>query len=448
MAALDRDLIERLSAPVPRYTSYPTANHFSSSIGHEDYANWLGAIAPGTRLSLYVHIPFCHALCWYCACSTKAVRRYEPVAHYVGVLLQEIAHIGALLPAGLAVEHVHWGGGSPSILAPTDIARIAEALARAFPMDEVREHAVEVDPRLVDVHKVAAFAAAGVDRVSLGVQDFDASVQKAIGRAQSFADTARVVDLFRAAGVRSVNIDIVYGLPHQTSDSLRSTLDQVVTLAPDRVAAFGYAHLPQRVAAQRLIDTAALPAPLARLAQSRLIAEVLAAAGYRRIGLDHFARAGDSLAQRRLHRNFQGYTSDAAGCLIGLGASAIGKLHDGYVQNAVATHDYERRIATQGLATARGIALSQDDRVRAFAIERLMCDLRLSFAALQARFGDAARPVRDIATALADRDRDGLVLATREGVEITERGRPFARSICASFDSYLAQGDGRHSVAV
>ena len=445
--AASAELIERHARPAPRYTSYPTANHFTAAIDADRYEDWLSALPRDTSLSLYVHIPFCETLCFYCACSTKASRRYEPVKRYVEALGEEISMVASLLPPQLPVTHIHWGGGSPSILAPEDIRQLAGALNRNYAMTEGAEFAVEIDPRNITSEKVEAFAETGVNRVSLGVQDFDPRVQTAIGREQSFELTHDVVARFRDEGIGSINIDLVYGLPHQTVESLRRTIEQVLLLKPDRIAAFGYAHLPQRVRPQRLIDATALPGACARFEHSALIVSTLENAGYRRIGIDHFARSADGLAQKPLRRNFQGYTSDAADALIGFGASAIGKLAGGYAQNAVSTPDYERRLAAGRLATARGITLSQEDRIRAYVIERLMCDFRLSTRDLVANFGEAARPVLNVAASVVGRDDDGLVAVTDDGLEITDLGRHFVRSICTRFDSYL-DGSATHSVAI
>jgi oxygen-independent coproporphyrinogen-3 oxidase len=447
---VDAQMIQRLSRPVPRYTSYPTANHFTGRIGPVHYVDWLGGLDEAAPpLSLYLHIPFCHAMCWYCACTTKAVRRYEPVRRYVDALVAEIANVADVLGRRAPVAHIHWGGGSPSLLEPDDIRRISNRLSGRFRILPGAEHALEVDPRQLTEQRVAAFIAAGVNRVSLGVQDFDEKVQAAIGREQSVAMTERAVDLFRHAGVAAVNIDLVYGLPHQTTTSLARTIAEVLRLAPTRIAAFGYAHLPARVPNQRLIDQGALPDAGARFEQARLIGRLLAAGGYRSVGIDHFVRDDDPLAQRPVHRNFQGYTSDAATSLIGFGASAIGRLPGGYVQNALAAREYERRIAEEGLATARGIALSGDDQVRAHAIERLMCDFSLSPSSLLDKFGSRAEPVvADMARIVRD-DTDGLLTLAEDRIVVTERGRPFVRTICARLDRYLdGMASGRHSAAV
>lgn len=441
-------LIERYARPAPRYTSYPTANHFAANIRPLNYIDWLAELEPATPLSIYIHIPFCQQICWYCACTTKGARRHAPVRRYVEALEKEIANVSTLLPGRLPVTHIHWGGGSPNMLEPDEIASIAGLLRRRFAIVEGKEHAVEIDPRHLTPEQVEAFVAAGVNRVSLGVQDFDPKVQQAIGREQDVALTDRALTLFRERGVGSVNFDLVYGLPAQTVASLERTLDEVVRLSPDRIAAFGYAHLPERVKPQRLIDATTIPTAVQRFELAETVAARLTAAGYRRIGLDHFARPADGMTQNALSRNFQGYTTDPAEVLLGFGASAIGKLQGGFVQNAITPADYQSLIDKEGLATVRGIALSEDDRIRAHVIERLMCDFTFSADDLVRRFGKAARPVIAIAADLVNRDCDGFLALTAEGLEITESGRPFTRTICTAFDRYFARAPGRHSVAL
>jgi oxygen-independent coproporphyrinogen-3 oxidase len=414
------------------------------------YRDWLGQIAATTPLSLYLHIPYCRELCWYCGCSTKATHQYEPVVSYLDSLEAEIGAVAALLPAPRRVTHVHWGGGSPNILEAEEILRLGASLRRHFDLAQGAEYAVEIDPRLMKREQAAAFAEIGVNRVSVGLQDFEEKVQHAIGRLQSYAQTRETVDLFREQGIDSINIDLVYGLPHQTEESAARTLHQVLTLNPDRIAIFGYAHLPARLKHQRLIDEKALPDGLQRYAQSRRLATMLVDAGFRQIGLDHFARADDKLATQPLNRNFQGYTTDGAQALIGLGSSAISRLPQGYAQNAVAAEEYARRVADGKLATARGWTLTQDDRIRAAAIERLMCDFTFSAADLMARFGRAAVDVMDAAADIVADDRDGLVEPSGDGFVLTERGRPFVRNICARFDAYLPREieQRRHALAV
>ena len=445
---MSSDLVKRHSGPVPRYTSYPTAPHFSDRVGTGQYAAWLAALPQRAQLSLYLHIPFCNVLCWYCGCSTKAVNRYEPVARYLSSLRSEIANVAARVPAGCAARHVHWGGGSPNILEPDDILALAEATRQSFNLAKGTEFAVEIDPRILDRDRIVAFARAGVTRASIGVQDFNEKVQTAINRRQSFATTQAAVAVLREHGIGAINIDLVYGLPHQTRDSVEATVTKVLALEPSRIAAFGYAHLPQRLKHQALIDEAALPGAVERFAQSNRLAHLLTAAGYVRIGLDHFARGDDPLAGGPVNRNFQGYTTDTADALIGLGASAIGRLPEGYVQNCATVADYDCRIAEHGLATVRGFRLSDSDRMRGFVIERLMCDLTFPAAELNRRFGAAATPLLEEAQALIEADHDRLIEPDGATFRVTERGRLFVRAIAACFDSYLGAKEARHSAGV
>lgn len=440
--------IERFARPVPRYTSYPTAPHFGPDVDGARYREWLAALPAGESVSLYVHIPFCHSLCWYCGCNTKATKRYDPVVPYLGALLREIDVVGRIAPAAIRVAHLHWGGGSPNYLGPGDISALSAALKGSFGFDADAEFAVEVDPRYVTPAQVEAFRAAGVNRVSIGVQDFDVRVQEAIGRLQSFETTRSTVEMCRAAGVGSINLDLIYGLPRQTLESVSRTLDQAIALAPDRVAVFGYAHLPQRFKAQRLIDEAALPNAVERFAQSERIAERLVAEGYKRVGLDHFARPGDTLSSGEVRRNFQGYTTDASPTLIGFGASAIGRLPQGYVQNAAPWADYVRRVNESGIAVIKGRTLNEDDRIRAHVIERLMCDLSFDRDDLHSQFGEGASAVIREADSLVLGDNEGILERTNKGFRISDLGRPFVRTVCARFDAYLAASQARHSSGV
>lgn len=442
------EFVKRYSAPVPRYTSYPTAPHFSADIGPDTYRAWLSELQPGTRLSLYAHIPFCDSLCWYCGCSTKAVRRYEPVAEYLNSLHAEVEAVSKLIPADHEVLHIHWGGGSPNILSPADIESLAAAQRRFYRVKENAEFAVEIDPRGSNGERIAAFARAAVTRISIGVQDFNPMVQDAINRRQSFDETQRVVRGFREHGINALNIDLVYGLPHQTRSSLQETVDKVLELRPTRIAAFGYAHLPDRLKHQRLISSAALPDTVERFGQASRLSRILTKAGYVRIGLDHFALPDDALAQGQLARNFQGYTTDTAEALIGFGASAIGRLPQGYVQNHPSSAEYARSIADGRLATARGIALSDNDRMRAFVIERLMCDLAFPARELRTRFGNQSDEILREAQALLDADEDHLIEKDGEAFRVTDRGRPFVRSIAACFDSYFNTTTARHAPGV
>ena len=441
-------LVKAYSAPVPRYTSYPTAPHFSADVGAAEYGAWLETVPAGSSLSLYMHIPFCHSLCWYCGCNTKASRRYAPAAEYLTTLHQEIDNVAARLPRAQSVAHMHWGGGSPNFLDLADISRLADRARTAFAFAADMDFAVELDPRYLTQEQVTAFRGAGVTRVSFGVQDFDETVQQAINRLQSYAMTRACIDMCRAAGIGSVNIDLIYGLPYQSEASIARTVEQVIALSPDRIAVFGYAHLPQRFKHQAQIPDEAMPGPLERFRQARRASAMLLAAGYVAVGIDHFAKPHDTLGGQDVRRNFQGYTTDPTDLLIGLGASSIGQLPQGYVQNAVARGDYARRIAEHGLATVRGKAMTPDDRLRAYVIERLMCDLTFNRCDLRRRFGIAAESVINDARVLVEADTDGIVEATPSGFRITSYGRPFTRSVCSVFDTYLTATTARHSAGV
>lgn len=445
------DLAARLTKPVPRYTSYPTAPHFHPGVGQETYYTWLHAMPADAQVSLYLHLPFCDRLCWFCGCHTKQVNRYDPVTTYLDALQHEIKTIGAQLD-GRKVTAIHWGGGSPSLLRPDDIALIAASLADAFTLGDELDVSVEFDPNDMAEDRYAAWAAAGLTRASIGVQDFDPKVQAAINRIQTFEQTRTVVESLRTVGIGSINIDMLYGLPHQTIAGAAETARQVASLAPDRIALFGYAHVPWMKKHQTMIDEAHLAGARERFQQSEAAAAVLVDAGYQRIGFDHFALPGDSLAQAstsgRLHRNFQGYTADNHDAIIGLGASAIGRLPQGYVQNVVSTHEYQRR-AMAGLSPVdKGIAFTPDDLLRGYAIERLLCDFRLDFADLRSRFPKAAEGVIEEAVAIAMGDEHALVSLMPGSIEITPAGRPFVRTIAAKLDAYLDAGAARYSKAV
>jgi oxygen-independent coproporphyrinogen-3 oxidase len=325
---------------------------------------------------------------------------------------------------------------------------LADAQRREFRVEEGAEFAVEIDPRGLDEGRIAAFARAGVTRVSVGVQDFDDKVQAAINRRQTFEETQRAVVAFRSYGIDAINIDLVYGLPHQTRESVERTALKVLELQPNRIAVFGYAHLPSRLKHQALIDARALPGEIERFAQASRLGRILTAAGYVRVGLDHYALPGDALASKEVARNFQGYTTDHADALIGLGASAIGRLPQGYVQNHASVPEYARSVAAGGMATARGIALTEGDRMRGFVIERLMCDLRFPAHELRLRYGSACDELLLEAEALVDADADRLIERDGEAFRVTDRGRPFVRAIAACFDAYLDTSDARHAPGV
>lgn len=448
---MQKDFVLRHSAPVPRYTSYPTAPHFHDGVGDAHHRQWLAEIRADEALSLYLHIPFCDSLCWFCGCHTRHTLKYEPVAAYLKTLSREIDAVGSLTGGRGIVRHVHLGGGSPTLLMPADLRETMDRLRTAFSFAGDAEIAVEIDPRDATEEKLDGLIAAGVNRASIGVQDFDPVVQKAINRMQGYEMTRDVVAGLRARGIGSVNLDIVYGLPHQTRERLLSTVEKVIAIRPDRIALFGYAHVPWMKTHMRMIDDKALPDTLARYAGQNRAASMLTAAGYVRIGLDHFALPTDSLAiaarTGKLHRNFQGYTTDDA-TLIGMGASAISSFRQGYIQNITPTGGYTAAINERGIATARGYEHTLDDRIRARIIEKLMCDFEFRRSDLLGEFGDRVLPVLDEADYLVAADPDRMLRSDRDRIYVSDRGRPFVRTVASAFDAFLGTGGARHSAAV
>lgn len=431
-------------ARVPRYTSYPTAPVFSAAVGAPFQSEALAGLDPSEPISVYVHIPFCERLCWFCACHTQGTQTLSPVEEYLGTLEREIAYVASLLPAGTRMGRLHWGGGTPTILPPAMIHRLARALKAAIPPAPGWEFSVEIDPTMVDRAKIDALAAEGFNRASIGIQDFAPEVQAAIGRIQPFDVTAACVADLRAAGVRSLNADLVYGLPHQSEERIRATVEQVLALEPSRVALYGYAHVPWVSKRQKLIPEEALPRDVARYQLAQVAGEMFQGAGYDAIGIDHFARPGDGLAvaarEGRLRRNFQGYTDDGCATLIGMGASSISRFPTGYVQNAPATAAWAGRVLAGGLAGAKGHAFTVEDRLRARAIEMLMCDFRLDLPALREGFGDAVQAIVSDLAAVAQRF-DGFVSRERDGsLAIRLEGRPLTRMIASGFDAYVPEG--------
>ncbi len=441
-----------LSARVPRYTSYPTAPHFHAGVGADAYRGWLAALPAGLPLSLYLHVPFCDTLCWFCGCHTTVVNRYDAVASYLDVLVREIDLVAALIGKDHPVAHLHWGGGSPTILSPADIARLAGMLRTRFAFAECAEFAVEIDPRGLGDETVAALAAAGVTRASIGVQDESGDVQRAINRLQPHEVTASAVERLRRAGIGNINIDLVYGLPHQTEDGLAYTIARTLELKPQRFAVFGYAHVPHFKKHMNLIRPDTLPDAEARLKQYELAHRLLTDAGYVAIGLDHFALPDDGLAmaaaEGRLARNFQGYTDDAARALVGLGASSIGALPAGYVQNHASVPEYRRCVEAGELPIARGVALSDEDRLRRAVIERLMCDLTVDIDAVAKPFGKSAADFKDELDRLAELAGQGYVEIDGPRIKVPSAARFGVRLVAAVFDSYLNKGEAIHSTAV
>lgn len=428
---------------VPRYTSYPTAPHFSADIGAEQHAQWLAALPRDASVSLYLHVPFCSSVCFYCGCTTKATRRASPVQAYALRLESEVA-MAAERAGGRGVTHIAWGGGTPSILGPEALKRLHARIEASFDLEPLAEHAIELDPREMDEELADALAAIGVDRVSFGVQDFSAHVQTAIGRVQPFGTVERAVKMMRDAGIRAINLDLMYGLPHQTTRDVIRTAHMAAQLNPDRLALFGYAHVPWVRPNQRLIDQSSLPGAAERLDQAEAAREALEGLGYIAIGLDHFARPDDPLAvaarEGRLHRNFQGYTVDQADALIAFGASAISRLPQGFTQNAPDAPSYTRAIDAGNFATVRGVGFTRDDVKRGALIERLMCDFAVDLD---------DEILAEAAPRLATLAHDGLISIEGSHIAVTPNGRPFVRLAAAALDARLQHGTAaRHSVAV
>ncbi len=431
-----------LAARVPRYTSYPTAPHFSVDVGAERVSAWLADVPPGSSVSLYLHIPFCARMCWYCGCNMRLIARYDPVAAYVERLISEIHMRADALGHRQTLTHIHWGGGTPTTLSPADFARVDTAIRERFDISEDAEIAVEIDPRTLDQETADALAAMGCNRASLGVQEFDPQVQKAINRVQPFETVAQVCGWLRTRGIEALNFDLMYGLPHQTPDMLADTVAQAVSLDPARIAVFGYAHVPWMAKNQRKIDEHALPSGETRFEMAAQAGEQLEALGYEAIGIDHFARPDDDLAvaarNGRLRRNFQGYTTDQADALIGLGASSISALPQGYAQNTVQTNDYLKAIDAGALPVAKGLNLSAEDIWRRAVIERLMCDFAVDLEAIGLRFGLSQDDFAADFERLKPLEADGLARIDGAQVHITAQGRALARVVAAAFDVYLA----------
>lgn len=437
---------------LPRYTSYPTAPHFAPTIGEAHYRKWLATIPVRRPASIYLHVPFCRSMCWYCGCHTSVTKRDDPIALYAAGLRTESHLIAETVGHRLPISHIHFGGGTPTIMTPETFADLMGALRYSYFVLPDAEIAVEIDPRTLTEPMAEALDYCGVHRASLGVQSFDPVVQRAINRLQSFEQTATSVEQLRRAGVAKLNFDLLYGLPLQTVDSCLDTVAKCIELRPNRFSVFGYAHIPTFKKHQRKISETDLPDSINRHIQSESIAEALMDAGYIRIGFDHFALPEDNLSaakrEGRLRRNFQGYTDDAADTLIGLGASAIGRMPEGFVQNVVTTRDYLARIAEGRLATAKGYAFTEDDRFRADIIERVMCDMAVDLPQICRSHGTKPE------LAIIDRSRidsliaDGVVTMTDHRLSVREGAEFLVRSVASAFDAHLAKSVATHSRAV
>lgn len=454
----DTDLIVRYGGRGPRYTSYPTALQFSEELTADDYReNAIASNASGVPLSLYVHIPFCHTLCYYCGCNKIVTRNQARVERYVEMLYREIEMQSKLFDKDRKIEQLHFGGGTPTYLDKRQLEELMEKLRGAFTFDDSdnREFSIEVDPRTVDADRIRHLAELGFNRLSLGIQDFDVVVQDAVNRAQTPDDVLGLVIAARESGFESISFDLIYGLPHQTAASFDTTLDLVIGMRPDRLAVYNYAHLPQRFKGQRMINDDDIPTPEVKLDILHRTIDQLCGAGYEYIGMDHFALPDDELVLARkngtLQRNFQGYSTHRECDLVALGVSSIGSIGNVFAQSAVTTMEYETLIENGQLPIRKGIAVDDDDLLRADVIQALMCYDKLSFDEFGSQHDiDFARYFAAEIKRLQPLADDGLIELDQSGVVITQKGRLLLRSIAMVFDRYIdqAENDNRFSKAI
>src|SRR6056297_1363881 len=437
-------------ARVPRYTSYPTAPHFGGGVDSTLFARWISRIPRGAEISLYVHVPFCRRLCWFCACRTQGTQTDRPVAAYVDTLKSERRMLAQHLPHGVRLSRLHWGGGTPTLLQPAMIEDLAQAIKQIAPFTGHTEFSVEIDPNEIDAPRLDALAAAGMNRASVGVQDFNEDIQRSIGRLQGYDVTRWAVDEIRARGVASLNADILYGLPHQSKARITESVQKLLSLNPDRVALYGYAHVPWMAKRQQMLPSDALPTPEERLELYETARRLFLWDNYTEIGIDHFATQDDGLTialkAGRLRRNFQGYTDDTADVLIGVGASSISKFPQGFAQHAPAPGAHTAAIREGRFSTARGHAFSDEDRLRSRMIEQLMCEFRIDAAEMSDSFGVSPQRVRKMLEAGAAPFK-GLVKVDDNGLFVPPEARPLTRMIARSFDAYELSKAG-HSSAI
>jgi len=443
---------EKYDLRVPRYTSYPTSPHFQETDTDRDYRKWLSNLDPETGVSLYIHVPFCESMCSFCGCYTKIVKRYDPVSDYLEYVHKEIDLLAKALPARMTAKHVHWGGGSPTMLKAEDWRSIIEKLKDVFDIDENSELAVELDPRTATEEYVREIAEAGINRASIGVQDFHEEVQVAINRIQPYDVTKRVVEWLNKYGITSINLDLLYGLPFQTTERVIDMVDKAVSLNPKRFAVFGYAHVPWMKSHMKLIPEEALPDASERWEQMEAAAARLEEHGFVKIGLDHYARPEDEMTvameEQRLHRNFQGYTVDNNPVMLPLGASSIGQTPDGYMANVQPLRDYRRMIDDGILPIGRTRGLSSEDILRREVIEQIMCNMRVDLPAMCRKHGVAEDFFATEESNLQTLVDDDICTLENGILSLPEEGRPLMRLVAATFDTYLQKGQKKHSRAV
>lgn len=441
----DPQVIRRFDVNGPRYTSYPTADRFVEAFGADDYVSWLGRRTIGgigRALSLYVHLPFCNTICYYCACNKIITKDHGRSAKYIKYLGKELAMQAAALEGSHDVVQLHWGGGTPTFLSHEEMRRLMDQIRSHFRLLPGGEYSIEVDPRKVDRETVKLLAELGFNRMSIGVQDFDPRVQQAVNRIQSLEETKVVMDSAREFGFKGISVDLIYGLPKQNVISFNHTLDEIIKLNPDRLSVYNYAHLPALAKPQRRISEAELPTPDARLQILQLAIRRLTDAGYVFIGMDHFARPDDELAvaqrQGRLHRNFQGYSTHAEADLMAFGVSAIGKVGPTYCQNVRTLDEYYDSLDRNELPIMRGIELSADDLLRRSIIQALMCHFELSIESIEiAHLIDFRSYFAEELADLRSMESGGLLTIEDQWISVLPRGRMLVRAIAMVFDRYL-----------
>ncbi|AXI45228.1 oxygen-independent coproporphyrinogen III oxidase [Sulfitobacter sp. SK012] len=437
-------------ALVPRYRSYPPANHFVDRVGQQNQENWLGMVPSGSDVSVYIHIPFCKRLCWFCACRTQGTRTLRPVDAYVEFLIKELWGVKKQLAPDVKVARLHLGGGTPTILSPGTMTLLLNEVFKAFPRSAQFEFSVEIDPTEASRDLLSTLIDHGLNRASLGVQDFAPRVQDAIGRPQSLEQTRDVIAFLRDKGITALNLDVLYGLPHQTVESFGQTLDHVIGLKPNRLAIYGYAHVPWMSKRQVMIKEADLPGSETRFALASMARARLQDTGFETIGIDHFATPRDGLskvqASGQVRRNFQGYTDDQSQTLIGIGASAISKFPQGYLQNAVATSAYQNRITQTGLAAHKGYAMNGTDKLVGCIVEDLLCRFELNTAKLALDFPQGQSAVREICVLLVRQFPD-VFFINQAGLKMHDWAQPLVRIIANVVDEFTAT-ELSHSTAI
>jgi oxygen-independent coproporphyrinogen-3 oxidase len=445
-------LIERYGGQAPRYTSYPSAAHFRKDAPPHLLTQLLGAMPAGRGVSVYIHIPFCRSLCSYCGCLTRVVAGDGPIQEYASLLRREIEMAGAAAGGRHTVNRIHFGGGTPNLLQRQDLESLLDAVGSAFDIMPGAEIAMEIDPRQMTREKAEIYAAAGINRASLGVQDFQERTQHTINRIQPFEMVAECVSGLRDSGICSVNFDMIYGLPYQSVESIGDNMKKAASLAPDRLAIFGYAHVPWMKPHQKKLERHRLPQSLERFLQEQAARNVLIGKRYIPVGMDHFAREGDSLemAQRTgtLRRNFQGYTDDNVDVLIGFGVSAISKIGGYYLQNTASAVVYHDRITTRSGAAERFFPLSREDNMRSEIVGSLMCYFSADLAGICGRHNFMLKAMGDSIRKLEAMEDDGLVEINGAFVKVTERGQPFVRAVAACFDTYVDSDEKKYARAV